>query len=144
MKKIILSNTQNHALVDNEDYKRVIAFGAWYETDQGYAMKKTRRQGKNMSIRMHTLVNDTPKGLHTDHINGNRLDNRKSNLRSVSAAINSWNRHKDKDHRVYTKLPNGMSFDKSRNQYLATRIIRRRFKDMKDAIKFMETGVDEL
>ena len=107
-------------------------------------MKKTRRQGKNMSIRMHTLVNDTPKGLHTDHINGNRLDNRKSNLRSVSAAINSWNRHKDKDHRVYTKLPNGMSFDKSRNQYLATRIIRRRFKDMKDAIKFMETGVDEL
>jgi hypothetical protein len=144
MKKILLQNTKNYALVDDDEYDNIIAFGAWYETDSGYAIKKTKRNGKNLSIRMHTLVNNTPIGLHTDHINGNRLDNRKANLRSVSAAVNSWNRHKDKDHRVYQDLPKGMSFDKSRNQYVATRTLRRRFNTMEEAVNFINSGVDEL
>jgi hypothetical protein len=142
--RIILENTNNFALIDDEDYELVSSFGKWYESDSGYAIKKTKRHGKNLSIRMHALINQTPKGLHTDHINGNKLDNRKSNLRSVSAAINSWNRHKDSDHRVYQKLPKGMSFDKSRNQYLATKILRRRFDTMQEAQNFMDSGVNEL
>lgn len=144
MQRIKLQNTGNYALVDDEDYDLVQSFGKWYENDGGYAIKKTKRKGKNLSIRMHILVNRTPKGLHTDHINGNRLDNTKANLRSVSAAVNSWNTHKDTDHRVYEKLPKGMSFDKSRNQYVATKTIRRRFKTMEEATKFINSGVDEL
>lgn len=144
MKEIELSNTGNIAFVDDDDYEKVVAFGRWYETDSGYAIKKTRIKGKSVSIRMHTMINDTPKGLQTDHINGNRLDNRKANLRSASAAMNSWNRHKDKEHRVYQALPKGMSFDKSRNQYVATRTIRRRFNTMEEAAKFINSGVDEL
>ncbi len=144
MKRIPLSNTGRSAKIDDEDYEKVTSFGKWYESDNGYAIKKTKRKGKNLSIRMHILVNDTPKGLHTDHINGDRLDNRKANLRSVSAAINSWNRIRDRDHRVYKKLPRGMSFDKSRNQYIATRTIRKRFNTMKEAQNFINSGVDEL
>lgn len=132
------------AIIDAEDYEKVASFGKWYRNDSGYAVKKTRRNGANVSIRMHILINNTPKGLHTDHINGNRLDNRKSNLRSVSAAINAWNRHVDKDHHIYSDLPKGVSYDKSRNQYVATRIIRRRFDTMEQAINFVSSGVNEL
>lgn len=144
MKKIQLENTGSFAMIDNEDYELVMSFGKWYENDQGYAVKKTKRNKKNISIRMHILVNKTPKYLRTDHINGNKLDNRKDNLRSVSAAINSWNRHTDRDHRVYEKLPKGMSFDKSREQYVATRTIRKRFNTMKEAQTFISSGIDEL
>ena len=89
MKEVILKNTGNKALVDDDDYEKVISFGNWYENDGGYAVKKTRVGGKNVSIRMHSLINDTPKGWHTDHINGERLDNRKSNLRTATAELNS-------------------------------------------------------
>ena len=37
-----------------------------------------------------------------------------------------------------------MSFDKSRNQYVATRTIRKRFNTMKEAQAFIDSGVDEL
>lgn len=144
MKKILLENTGNYATIDDDDYDKVIAFGKWYENDGGYAVKKTKVAGKNVSIRMHALINDTPKGWHTDHINGNRLDNTKANLRTVTAQANAWNRHKDKEHRVYNHLPKGMSFDKSRNQYIATKTIRKRFNTMEEAKLFIDSGVNEL
>ena len=108
MKEITLKNTGNKVLFDDDDYEKVTSFGNWYENDGGYAVKKTRLNGKNISIRMHVLVNDTPKGWHTDHINGNRLDNRKANLRTATAQLNAWNRHRSKNHSVYDTLPKGM------------------------------------
>lgn len=85
---------------------------------------------------MHALVNNTPKGLVTDHINGNRLDNRKSNLRSVGQMINCWNRERSsQSHPVYD-LPNGITFDKSRGKYVATKTIRKRFDTLEEAINF--------
>ena len=145
MKEIILSNTGNRALVDDEDYDKVIAFGKWYENDAGYAVKKTRIKGKNVSIRMHVLINNTPrhKGYHTDHINGNRLDNRKSNLRTASAQLNAWNKKVGTRHSVY-ELPKGMSYDKSRNQYVATLVVRKRFNTKEEAQQFIDKGIDEL
>lgn len=40
---------------------------------------------------LHRVVNATPKGLHTDHISGNTLDNRSVNLRSVTTQQNQQN-----------------------------------------------------
>lgn len=136
MIKIHLENTGNYALIDDEDYDLVTSFGKWYESDSGYALKKTRISGKNVSIRMHTLINKTPKRLVTDHINRNRLDNRKANLRAVSQQINTWNTERINDNRKYD-LPKGVSYDKSRDKYVGTKTLRRRFDTAEEATKFV-------
>lgn len=134
-KAILLENTGNYAIVDDEDYDFVSSFGKWYENDSGYAMKKTRINGKNVSIRMHRLLCDVAKGLVVDHINGNRLDNRRDNLRCVGQQINAWNREERDRHTVYD-LPKGITYDKSKNKYVSSKVIRRRFDTLEEAIKF--------
>lgn len=139
--KYKLSN-KGYALIDEEDYELVNGFGKWYLSDTGYAVKKTRINGKNITIRMHRLVNDTPDGMVTDHINGNKLDNRKSNLRTVTQAINSHNKTTyNSANRKYKDLPKGVTFDVSRNQYLATRTLRKRFTTIEKALEFTKGGV---
>lgn len=43
---------------------------------------------------LHRIINNTPSSMDTDHINRNRLDNRKSNLRSVTRSVNMHNKGK--------------------------------------------------
>jgi hypothetical protein len=138
MKKILLENTGNYTLVDNEDYDKVISFGKWHENDSGYAVKRGKLCGKSRTIRLHRVVADPPKRVEVDHINGDRLDNRKSNLRVVSRAINAWNTAHN-NRRIYDKgLPTGIAWDNTRGKYIATRITRKRFDTLKDAIAYQK------
>lgn len=70
------------ALVDDEDYAR---FGdkPWC-LHNGYAFNSRRGY-------LHRLILDAPRGLQVDHINRDRLDNRRSNLRLVTQAQNAQN-----------------------------------------------------
>lgn len=43
---------------------------------------------------LHRLVNNTPKNKFTDHINRDKLDNRKSNLRTVDNSLSQYNQNK--------------------------------------------------
>jgi hypothetical protein len=49
----------------------------WTKGGGGYAMRWI--DGK--LVYMHRMISGTPDGMQTDHINGNKLDNRKENLR---------------------------------------------------------------
>lgn len=78
------------ALVDDDDFERVNQH-KWY-CNHGYAYRSVNiGKKKYIKVAMHRFINNTPDELETDHINGNKLDNRKCNLRNCTAKQNKWN-----------------------------------------------------
>ena len=91
-KKIPLTQGK-FTVVEDTDYEWLNQW-KWRFDSCGYAARTDRSTGKTITIRMHRLINSTPKGLFTDHVNGNRLDNRRNNLRTATHLENSINRTK--------------------------------------------------
>lgn len=91
MKKIALSKKDKFAVVDDEDYG-FLSRWKWV-FNNGYAVRQYRVPGtdKRIFISMHVLINSTPAGFWTDHINGDRLDNRRENLRTCTCTENLRN-----------------------------------------------------
>jgi hypothetical protein len=90
--------TGKFALVDDENYEFLMQW-KWHYSSEGYAVRRPflgRFNGKKKStvVKMHRLINKTPDGMETDHINGDKLDNRKRNLRSVTKSQNMMNAKK--------------------------------------------------
>lgn len=128
--KLIDLTQGKQAIVDDEDYGFLMQW-AW-QYDGGYARRsvylgKVRGKYKRFNLKMHRVVNKTPDGLETDHINGNKLDNRKKNLRSCTRSQNmssrgQWGKSLFKGVR---KLPNCNRWIvriqvKGKRQYLGT------------------------
>ena len=78
-------------LVDNEDEDLFNQY-KWHINDNGYVVWHGKIDGKKQTVRLHRLIAKPKKGLVVDHINRNKLDNRRSNLRCVTQAINCRNR----------------------------------------------------
>lgn len=104
-------------LIDKEDLK-VVSQYHWHVDDAGYARTNIWRDGRKQSApRMHRLVlGDVDAKLHIDHINGNKLDNRKSNLRICTASENARNRGKQRNN---TSGYKGVCYDKVRRKWKA-------------------------
>lgn len=114
MKKIPVTGGK-YALVDDEDFEFLMQW-KWEETPNGYARRnesKTTlsRRVKQTKFYMHRVVNSTPKGMDTDHINRNKLDNRKCNLRMVTRSENMRNTGLQRNN---TSGYKGISWDKKR------------------------------
>lgn len=86
--RIILGNG-NVALISPEDAEFCGRF-TWCQDSMGYLITWIGGTGKLK--RLHTLLMGPPKGMVTDHINRDKLDNRRENLRVVAYKINSINR----------------------------------------------------
>lgn len=91
MREIPLSQGYK-ALVDDEDYDRVMAAGSWsvcVKPNNLYALRGVRKAGGGWTtIRLHNFVTGW---RFVDHINENGLDNRKTNLREATHATNGRN-----------------------------------------------------
>lgn len=94
MKEIKLTNTDRPALVSDEDYERLIVH-KWSMTNQGYArsskVKRVDGKQKFYCLFMHQEVLGKKDGFVSDHINRDRLDNRRENLRFATKAQNMAN-----------------------------------------------------
>ena len=73
------------AIVDDADFP-MLNQHKWHLDSKGYAQHSITEHHK---VLMHRLIiGPVPKGFVTDHINGNRLDNRRGNLRFVTQSAN--------------------------------------------------------
>ncbi len=79
-----------YAIVDLDDAKRLTQF-AW-RIKGSYAVRAVSINGKVTIIRMHRDVLGLNDERVTDHINRNKLDNRKNNLRAVTEPQNGHNK----------------------------------------------------
>lgn len=98
MSKHIPLSQGRFAIVDDEDYEMLSSIGKW-SLNAGYAARTQRSKetdGKQKFISMHRLILNAPKEYIVDHINGNKLDNRKSNLRLCTDSQNLKNQGKRK------------------------------------------------
>jgi len=89
-KEIPLANGRV-AIVDDEDFERLSQY-KWFCNKRGYAQRGATIDGKRTTVLMHREIMQPPPDMHIDHINGNRLDNRRCNLRIVTPQQNQFNR----------------------------------------------------
>jgi hypothetical protein len=87
--KTIKLTRNRETVIDDDDYDRVNAF-KWCCHAGGYPIRKGPN---NKTIYMHKFIMGFPPD-QVDHINGNKLDNRKNNLRICSHMENTKNRLK--------------------------------------------------
>lgn len=77
------------ALIDKEDIELVKPYKWGF--DGCYARTTIPKNGKSTILYLHRLLMNIPIGV-VDHINGNKLDNRRCNLRVCTTADNVHNR----------------------------------------------------
>lgn len=117
MKEIQLTKGQV-TLVDDDMFAYLNQF-KWYASKQKngkfYAARKIKLNSKRTSIMMHRLIiNNTDSKLHTDHINGITLDNRKINLRICTNSQNQMNKNAQVNNKNGFK---GVSYNKEKKKY---------------------------
>jgi hypothetical protein len=82
------------ALVDDEDYERVMTAGPWYaqRAPGTFYARHGERQGRRIvQVSLHRFLLKAASGQLIDHINQNGLDNRRTNLRLCSPSQNIAN-----------------------------------------------------
>jgi hypothetical protein len=125
-------------LIDDDDRHLIEGRSVWVDAI-GYATVCIN--GKQE--RLHRLIANTPKGKVTDHIDGNKLNNRRANLRVCDQAVNMQNVGPRKDNNSGVR---GVWFDGYRGKWAAQitarnrRVSLGRFDKKEDAIAARHTA----
>lgn len=82
-----ITSTNEKFFFDLEDYDKIKNY-CWYISKQGYVCNRTNRD----AILLHRLIMEPQEELEVDHINHNKIDNRKENLRNCSSSENNMNK----------------------------------------------------
>lgn len=82
----------------------------------GYVMMNIKIDGKWKSTTLHRFLINPLKGMVVDHVNRNKLDNRRNNLRVLTPSENKQNTKVRSDSKTGIK---GIRYNTVRNQYFA-------------------------
>lgn len=116
---IYVGKNKTECLIDEEDYEKLNKKGNFFcNTEQGYICVKNYISFKNGKAKykqqyLHRMIMDAPTSLQVDHINGNKKDNRKENLRLCTNAGNSKNK------KNFKGKYKGVYFDKKNSKWMA-------------------------
>lgn len=108
----------------------------WQYHINGYALSHRYEGDVHKIVRMHRVINNTPVGLDTDHINRNKLDNRCDNLRTATRSQNNRNAKLRVNN---TSGLRGVTWDKANKKWVAQISFNKktkklgRFTSIKDA-----------
>lgn len=89
--RLISLTNGEFAIVDEEDYDELSRL-TWHRGDRDYVVHTVGLDGATRQLLMHRVVARAPHDVLVDHWDGNRLDNRKSNLRDATYRQNAQNR----------------------------------------------------
>lgn len=92
------------AEIDAADWDK-ISLSSWQANKKSHTV-----YARNNKTPMHRLINGTPKGMQTDHIDCNGLNNRRANLRTCTHHQNQMNRTS----KIGSSQYKGVSFLKNR------------------------------
>lgn len=113
-------NEIGEAIIDTEDVDRVknykwrVKLGGTNRSKCNCVLTGNAKETYTNSLHRHIM--NCPKSLYVDHINGNRFDNRKSNLRICTNQENCFNTVKLCTN---TSGYKGVNLDKSRNKWVS-------------------------
>ncbi len=88
--KLIPLTKGKFSIVDEADYEDLMRFN-WHFQKRGYAARNATIGEKRVVVKMHRQIMNAPEGFDVDHLMGNRLDNRRSQLRLATRSENCRN-----------------------------------------------------
>ena len=133
----VLNINGTEFLFDIEDFS-VINSRNWYVDKDGYLASSYIYNGRRCFAMFHRIIMNAQKGQVVDHINRNRADNRKVNLRCCSKFENNLNRGRRSTN---TSGVIGVHYDRKRDKWIANitydkrRIFIGRFISKDEAVK---------
>ena len=112
-----ITNNNEQFIFDTEDYDLVSQY-TWYKMNNGYFCHKDNKQ----YFLLHRLIMNPPNELDVDHINHDKSDNRKINLRLASRSQNLVNKQYENKtgYRGVVELPSGRFMAQIGNEYIGS------------------------
>ncbi len=90
--RLVPLTRKKFALVDAEDYEKVMAFN-WYAVHKRsggwYAQRQYRLKGKRKVVQLHRFIMSPPDDMDIDHLDSYGLNNCKDNMEIVTPLVNS-------------------------------------------------------
>lgn len=136
MREIELHDGQK-VQVDDADYEWVVRH-KWQLDPKGYVKRHIYQWGKRTTIPLAREIMVVGDDMQVDHIDGDKLNNQRSNLRCVCNMKNCWNRRRRSDN---TSGYKGVNWCKVRGSWVARiqadgkRLLLGCFDDPKEAAR---------